>query len=314
MPRTRILRGLHAVASPPTRAVVSIGVFDGVHRAHQHIVRSTVRLAHRLQGTSVIVTFDPDPSVVLNPRHAPPALMPVEDRIHQLCRLGVDWIWVVPFTKQFSRLKPEQFVRRILLRRLRARALVVGADFAFGRDRRGNMTLLQALGAPTGMRVIPTGPIRRGGAVISSSRIRGLIARGRLRAAASLLGRPPVLYGMVVRGVGRGRRLGVPTANIRLIPQVLPPQGVYAVLVRSTADRRDRRGVMNLGVRPTFGGGPVTCEVHLVGFSGTVPRRPVAVSLLARLRSERCFPSPAALVRQVRRDVSRARQLFRRIV
>jgi riboflavin kinase/FMN adenylyltransferase len=145
---------------------------------------------------------------------------------------------------------------------------------------------------------------------VSSSRIRRLIASGQLSRARALLGYAPTLYGIVERGTGRGRRLGMPTANLRLDSRVLPPQGVYAVILRDVAAHRSWRGVMNLGVRPTFGPGPLVCEVHLLGFPGRLLGRSVAVSLLARLRGERCFPSPAALTRQVERDVRRARRLF----
>lgn len=307
-----LLRGLNAVASPPTRAVVTVGVFDGVHIAHQRLIRSTVQLAHRLDGTSVAVTFDPDPQVVLDPAHAQPALMPLEVRVATLQALGLDWVWVLPFTTQFARMTAEQFIRRVLVHRLRARALVIGEAFVFGNDRRGDMDVLQRLGPSYGIRVVPVRQVRRRGAPVSSSRIRRLIGLGGLAQARGLLGRPPALYGVVVPGAGRGRRLGFPTANIRLIPQVVPPRGVYAVAVRSEDGRHVWRGVMNLGVRPTFGPGPMVCEVHLLGFAGTLLGRPVSVSFLTRLRDERCFPSRQALSRQVRRDIARARQLFAR--
>lgn len=307
-----LLRGLSAFARPPARAVVTVGVFDGVHLAHQQLIRSTVALARRLKGTSVAITFDPDPQAVLDPAHAPPALMPLSARVAGLQALGIDRVWVIPFTQRFASRSAEQFIRRILIDRLHAVALVVGEAFVFGRNRRGNMATLRALGPPHGMRIVSVRPILRGGALISSSRIRQLIRQGRLAQASRLLGRPPTLYGVVARGAGRGRRLGFPTANIRLHPQVLPPQGVYAVFVHHPGRRRRWQGVMNLGVRPTFGGGPFVCEAHLFGFAGRLLGQFVTVSLLARLRDERCFSSPHALVRQVKRDIQRARHLFMR--
>ena len=309
----RILRGLRAAARPPRRSVVTVGVFDGVHRAHQRLIRSAVGMARRLDGTSVVITFDPDPQAVLDPGHAQPALMPLEARLARLRELGVDWAWVIPFTTRFARMSAAQFIRRLLIRRLHARRLVVGETFAFGRGRRGDLAILRALGPAHGMRIVPVREIRLGGAPISSSRIRQLIARGHLAQARRLLGADPSLYGVVVRGTGRGRRLGFPTANLRLISEVLPPRGVYAVAVHDLAHpRRSWRGVMNLGIRPTFGPGPLVCEVHLLDFSGTLRGRRVAVSVLARLRNERCFPSPRSLVRQIRRDLGWARRLFRR--
>lgn len=304
----RVLTGLSTLRRPPRRAVVTVGVFDGVHVAHQRLIRSTVRLARRLSGTSVVITFDPDPQTVLHPASAAPALMPLAERLRYLDALGVDWVWVMPFSRRFARMSAEQFIQRVLTQRLRACALIVGDTFAFGAGRRGDMHVLQTLGPARGMRVIPVKPITRAGRPVSSSRIRECIRRGRLGEATRLLGRAPGLYGTVVRGAGRGRRLGFPTANLRLIPQIVPPHGVYAVLVEAAGRRW--RGVMNLGMRPTFGGGPVVCEVHLLGFSGTLLGRPVTVALLARLRGERRFATPAALSRQVRSDIRRAQPLL----
>ena len=306
-----VLTGLHALRHPPARAVVTVGVFDGVHVAHQQLIRSAIRAARRVKGTSVVITFDPDPQRVLDPATAPPALMPLQTRIQLLKELGVGWVWIIPFTKRFASMTAEQFIRGLLIERLRTRVLIVGETFTFGRNRRGNMDVLRTLSPRHGMQIISVHPIVRERQPVSSSRIRRLIGRGRLAEAARLLGRAPALYGTVVRGTGRGRRLGFPTANAQLIPQVLPPQGVYAVAVR--AGKRRWRGVMNLGHRPTFGPGPLICEVHLLGFSGTLRGRQVSVDVLARLRGERCFPSPEALSRQVRYDIARARRIFARL-
>jgi riboflavin kinase/FMN adenylyltransferase len=298
---------------------VTIGVFDGVHLAHQRLVRKTVVWARRLRAVSVVVTFDPDPHRVLAPGRAPAALMPLGLRCWRLRRLGAEQVRVVRFTRALSRMPPEAFVRRMLAARLRARALVVGHDFAFGRGRRGDLALLRRLAPTLGFRVIPIAPVTLGGLPVSSSRIRRLIARGALARAARLMGGPPVVCGRVVPGTGRGRRLGCPTANLRLIDQVVPPCGVYAVRVGLLAGRLPAQqrptgrwwdGVMNLGVRPTFGGGPLVCEVHLFGFSGSLRGRPVMVSLLKKLRNERRFPTPKALRRQIAHDVRRAKRLL----
>ena len=312
MTRSNVLRGLTAQRGSSHPTVVTVGVFDGVHRAHQQLIRSTVHIARRLGGTSVAVTFDPDPQVVLDPRHAQPALMPLDARVRRLNDLGIDRVQVIPFTKRFARMSAQAFIERVLIRRLHTQVLVVGEQFAFGRDRRGNTGVLQTMGSRYGMRVVSIPSVIGAGRTISSSRIRHLIDQGRLSQARYLLGRPPELYGVVVRGAGRGRQLGFPTANLRLTSQILPPRGVFAVLIGTTDGRRSWRGVMNLGVRPTFGPGPLVCEVHLLGFSGTLVGRSVCVSLLARLRGERCFPSPGVLCRQVRHDLRRARRLFAR--
>ena len=304
----RVLRGLKDAGRLTGPAVVTIGVFDGVHVAHQQLVRATVRLAHRLNARSVVITFDPDPRQVLDPAHAPPALMPMAERLRRLQALGVEATVIVPFSKAFARTAPRAFIANVLAKRLHAAAVVVGDAFAFGRARTGDMAMLRRLGPSLGLRVLSVGPVMRGGQPVSSSRIRRLIASGQLAQARRLLGAPPRVYGVVVRGAGRGRSLGAPTANIAAGPQALPPQGVYAV--RLHAGARTWPGVMNFGTRPTFGPGALVCEVHVLGRPGTLRGRAVSVSLCARLRGERCFPSRQALARQIRRDIARTRRLL----
>ena len=297
---------------PPARPVVTIGVFDGVHRAHQQLLRATVQLAQRLRGTSVVITFDPDPHMVLDPAHAPPSLIPLEVRLALLQACKIDRIWVIPFTKAFSRMTAAQFIDQILVRNLRATALIVGEGFLFGKNRAGDMDVLKTLGPSRGVQVIAVKQITRNRQPISSSRIRRLIAEGAIAHAKRLLGRAPAIYGTVVHGAGRGRHLGFPTANIRLTSGVLPPQGVYAVLVSCASRRHLWQGVMNLGVRPTFGPGPMVCEAHLLQFSGTLQGHSVSVSLLGRLRNEHCFTSIEELRRQISHDLARASVIFRR--
>ena len=307
----RILHGLSTIHRAPHRAVVTIGMFDGVHVAHQRVLRSTVALARRIGGTSVAITFDPDPQTVLDPSHPHASLMPLEERIGHVRALGVERVWVIPFTRRFARVSASAFVRRILVGALRAEALIIGEGFLFGRARRGDLDVLEHLGSRHGMRVVPVRRVVRGGAPVSSSRIRRLVSTGDLAGAARLLSRPPALYGVVVPGAGRGRSLGAPTANLRITSGALPPHGVYAVLLQDARSRRRWRGVMNLGVRPTFGAGPVVCEVHLLDFRGALLGRSVRLSLVSRLRSERCFPSRHALATQIQRDIARARRILR---
>ena len=309
----RILRGLSAIRRAPTRTVVAVGVFDGVHRGHRRILRAAVRLARRQRALAVALTFDPDPQRVLAPAQAAPALMPLGERVRVLAATGVDRVLVIPFTQRFARVTAAQFVDRVLVRQLHARVLVVGEQFLFGRGQAGNLALLRRLGPSRGFDVVSVPEVRHGGAPISSSRIRRLIAAGELAQARALLGRPAALYGRVVPGAGRGRGLGFPTANIALREHVLPPQGVYAVTVERPGARWRGPGVMNLGVRPTFGGGPVVCEVHVLGFSGSLRGAALIVHLLARLRAERRFSSAAALRRHIQRDVQRARRLTARL-
>lgn len=304
----RVLTGLRALKHPPRRSVVTVGMFDGVHIAHQHLILAAVRAATRVRGTSVVITFDPDPQQVLDPHHAQFPLMPLEERVRLIETLGVDLLWIIPFTRAFSKTTPAQFVRAVLFQRLRASCVVVGETFAFGRARRGNLQVLEALGQQYEMRVLALAPVLRGGKPVSSSRIRQLVQMGALHQARLLLGRPIQLTGTVVHGRGQARQLGFPTANVRLANTLLPPRGVYRIQLHAAGKRF--QGLMNLGVRPTFGRGPLTCEVHLVGFHGNLYGQSVTVTLFARLRDERRFANPQALIQQIQRDLTRASLLL----
>ncbi len=301
----RVLTGLRPLATPPARTVVALGMFDGVHLGHQRLIRLAVRLAKQQRATSVAITFDPDPQQVLDPAAGASMLMSLDERIRHIRALGAGAVWVIPFSRAFSRTPPEAFVERMLVERMRAGAIVVGQSFRFGKDRRGDFRLLQSLARRYGMRVIALPAVRRAGAVVSSSRIREALRRGELAAARRLLGHPPTLTGTVVRGEGRATALGFPTANLRLARQLTPPPGVYSVRARLGA--RTCKGVMNLGRRPTFGRGPLTCEVHLLGFHGQLYGRALTVELIRLLRDEQRFSDPAALARQIARDVARVR-------
>ncbi len=299
-----LITGLRAIAKPPVRAVVALGMFDGVHIGHQRLIRTAVLEARRLGGTSVVLTFEPDPQRVLNPAFVSAPLMPLVARVAALHALGADHVWVIPFTRRFSKTSAEAFVQTLLVRRLRVQCVVVGRSFVFGHQRRGSLMMLRAIGRRAGFRVIAVAPVARDGATVSSSRIRALVRSGDVANAARLLGRPLTLHGTIVRGAGRATRLGFPTANLRLAHQLLPAPGVYRV--RLHRDGRSWLGVMNLGRRPTFGPGPLTCEVHLLHFRGSLYGRPVSVEMLQRLRAERRFPSVEALVEQMRRDIAAA--------
>ena len=312
----RLCLGYNALPARLSPAIVTIGMFDGVHRAHQRLARAAVSLARRVRAPSVAVTFDPDPQRVLQPDRPSPSLMPLVRRAALLGELGIEFVWVIRFTPSFAGMPAETFVRTVLQRRVRARAVVVGEAFAFGRGRGGDLALLRALGRRAGIRVAAVPTVRVDGERVSSSRIKRLIVQGDLAGAARLLGRPPELSGTVVHGSDRGHRLGFPTANLRVRHAVWPPAGVYAV--RVWHGTRRCRGVMNLGVRPTFlpasrhagRGGSLTCEVHLLDVHPRLYGQPLRLELWRRLRDERRFRTPAALAAQIARDVARTRRLL----
>jgi riboflavin kinase/FMN adenylyltransferase len=288
-------------------AAATIGNFDGVHLGHQALVARTVAAARRHGASATVLTFDPHPARLLSPERAPAALMTADQKAEMLEALHVDRLVVLAFTPELARSSPEEFARDVLATALGARHVVVGSDFRFGRERSGDVAALEAAGAALGFAVEPVAPVRAAGGPVSSSRIREAVAAGDVVQAAALLGRPFFVDGHVVEGDRRGRQIGVPTANLEVVNEVLPARGVYAGFAR-TADGRRHRAVANLGLRPTFAGADLRLEVHLLGFAGDLYGSLLRVEFTERLREERRFESVDALVRQLREDVEHARR------
>lgn len=300
------------LSSPGARGwpapAVSVGNFDGVHRGHQALVATAVEDARTGGGTAVVLVFDPHPSHVLSPDRAPEALMTVEQKAEVLASLGVDFLVVLPFTPELSRQPPEAFARDVLLGALGVRLVVVGSNFRFGRARAGDLDSLSRLGQDLGFRVHGVPPVQHQGAPISSTRIREALARGAVEAAADLLGRRFFVDGSVTRGAGRGRTLGIPTANMALVNECVPGGGVYACWCRILDEAPESlRAVVNVGRRPTFGGGERVVEAHLLDLDRDLYGLRMRIEFSARLREERPFPGPEALVAQIRADLEQAR-------
>ena len=302
--------------TPPAPAAVAIGIFDGVHRGHQAILRKAAARARAFRGTPVAVTFHPHPLKVLRPSLAPPLLMSLDQRVKAISECGIRAGRVIAFTRPFSRWTPERFVEDLLVRRLRVREVVVGYNFRFGAGRRGSVRTLKELGTRFGFRVHAVSPVRVGRRRVSSGVLRDLIRRGELRQAGRLMGRPVTVLGRVVRGSGRGRKLGFATANLKVESDLLPPVGVYAVrakvLNKSTRYKVPGTwfsGMANIGFRPTFSAtsSSVLLEVHLFGLSRPLYRKGLEVEFIRRLRGERRFASPEALTRQLAIDARRAK-------
>ena len=308
----RVLRRLHPLRNPLRRVVATIGVFDGVHIGHQRLLQLAVARARALRGTSVAVTFFPHPQHILRPATARPLLTTLDRRLCLMARHGVDVAWVVPFTRAFARREPAYFFERVLRRHLALRELVIGEHFAFGHERVGTVGWLQEAGVRAGVRVHAVPAVSRQGLPVSSSRVRRAIEAGDLRAVRRFLGRPHVISGTVVHGQSRGRRLGFPTANLRLQAQILPPPGVYVVQAAVNGGTRRWNGVLNLGTRPTFHETRLVAEAHLFGRPGRLYGSTLDAHLLARLRDERRFPTTAALTAQIARDIRLAQTLLRR--
>jgi riboflavin kinase/FMN adenylyltransferase len=291
---------------------VTVGNFDGVHRGHQSLVAEAVAEARARGGTAVALTFDPHPSRILSPDRAPSSLMTLDQKAEALALLGIDRLAVLPFTFELSRESAADFARRVLREAVEARVVVVGEGFRFGRGREGDLPLLAGLGRSLGFTVRGTKPVLHEGAPISSTRIREALARGAVRAAREMLGRPFFVDGAVVRGEGRGRTLGLPTANLAVVNETLPARGVYACWcrVQAAAEEAAHPAVLNIGHRPTFGGGGLSVEAHLLDFEADLYGRTLRVEFAERLREERPFPGAEALVRQVQEDVARARKML----
>ena len=288
---------------------VTVGNFDGVHRGHQTLVSAAVARARETGGTGVVLTFDPHPARVLHPGGAPAALTTLSQKEDLLAQLGVDRLAVLPFDAAVAGLSPEAFARRVLRETLGARDVVVGESFRFGHRREGDARGLVDLGARLGFSVHALPPVLERGSPVSSSRVRFELGRGDVSTARALLGRPYFVDASVVRGDGRGRTIGIPTANLAPENEILPAPGVYAGRCRLPGGE-SRVAVVNLGHRPTFGGGHLVLEAHLVAFAGDLYGARVRLSFHERLRDEQRFDGKEALVARILEDVARAHALL----
>jgi riboflavin kinase/FMN adenylyltransferase len=291
--------------------VLALGNFDGLHRGHLKIIERVKRGAAEQGGTPMAMTFDPHTPRVVRPDKAPPLLMTSAQRLEALARAGIQCTAVVRFTHEVSQWDPETFVRRVLTDWLRVSKVWVGANFLFGHERSGNFSLLRTLGQRYGFRAEKIDPVRYKDFVVSSTRIRRLVGEGRVDEAGALMGHPYYIDGTVVRGRGRGREIGFPTANMETANELLPPHGVYATTL--SIDGIVRAALTNIGVRPTFGEQTVTIETYVLGYSDDLYERSVRLSFVQRLRDERAFPDVDALKAQLEADRRRAERLFSRI-
>lgn len=291
-------------------SVVTVGTFDGVHLGHREVLREMGLRARRTSRPSVLVTFRPHPLQVLRPEDAPGLLTSSIEKKEILAQTDLDYAVFLPFTRALARYTPRRFVEEILVARMKVRELVIGYDHGFGRGRSGDAETLGAMGTELGFDVQVVPPIVAGGGPVSSSRIRRALLAGDVRAAHIGLGRPYSLRGVVVRGDGRGRRLGFPTANleIRDSRKLIPGDGIYAALARLPSGTWD--GALHIGPRPAFPGSRATIEVHLLDYSADLYGAELQLDLIERLREVRPFASAAELVSRMNEDVRRARRIL----
>src|SRR3954469_508399 len=292
---------------------LAIGMFDGVHLGHQQVIRQAVGDASQQEGLSVVVTFDRHPNTVVAPDRVPPLIYSVNQRLRAIERLGVDAVLMLHFDQALSRKTGEEFIRELIHGFGRLNSICVGSTFHFGRARTGNVDLLHTLGKELHFTVHGLSAVSLDDERVSSTRIREAIRSGNLNLAGQMLGREYSLAGKVIRGDGIGRKLAVPTANIDVTGQVVPPTGVYAVHC-SIDDQPSRRAVVNIGVRPTLQNPApeLRVESHLLDFDGDLYDKELELSFVQKLRDEQKFPSLDSLKHAITADIQTARDLFQK--
>ena len=298
-----VLRSVEEAAKRFPRAVIAVGNFDGVHRGHGAIIGRAIDRSLALRAPSLVVTFDPHPQLVVGRKPSLPILTPTDQKLELLSQYEIDAVLVIPFTDGFARIEPECFVESTYVDTLDIREIVVGYSHNFGRHGRGDRFMLQRLSGRFGFGIQVVMPIQMEGNPVNSSHIRAILSAGEINEAERLLGHPYAITGTVVRGDGRGAALRFPTANLKMHDPdaLIPKRGVYAV--RVGLGERMLSGVMNIGVRPTFGRDVEQCEVHILDFEGDLYNQSIRVEFVERIRDEKKFATVEALKDQISKDV-----------
>jgi riboflavin kinase / FMN adenylyltransferase len=311
--RGMIYKSLAETPSDFGPCAITIGNFDGVHAGHRKILRRVAALAREEGWKAAALTFDPHPSKVLAPASAPRLLTTLEQRARMMLEQGIDEILILPFTREVAELTPEQFVREILADKLNARAVLVGANFHFGKRAAGDAGTLEQIGERYSFETDVLPPVVWRKRMVSSSEIRRLIEAGDVSTACRMLSRPHSLAGAVVRGEGVGSKQTVPTLNLDTTAEVVPSDGVYVTRTHECKGPRNWPSITNIGKRPTFDGQRRTIETYLLSALDGPPPEEISVEFLRRVRDERKFESPEALKAQILRDIGRAQAYFRRL-
>lgn len=289
-------------------SVVTFGVFDGIHLGHQAVINTLLQRAVQDNLMSVLVGFYPHPLAFLAPERCPSILTPLSKRVEILQQFDIDEVVMLNFDAQIASMSPESFVECVLLEKCRAKHVVVGYACQFGKNRAGNAERLMEFSEKYAFDVSVVPPTEIEGAPVHSTRIREALAQGDLERSLQLLGRPYSLIGNVVHGEGRGRQIGFPTANIETHNQVYPPNGVYAI--RAKLEKRWLKGVLNIGMRPTFNGVNIQVEGHFFDFNEMIYGKPVEIFFVEKIRNERKFPGPEFLIQQIQRDIAAATEIL----
>jgi riboflavin kinase/FMN adenylyltransferase len=290
--------------------VVTIGNFDGVHKGHQALFTKLKDRAKELKGTSLVITFEPHPIKVMSPEKLKPLITVLEQKKELVISQGIDLLLLIKFTMKFSGIAARDFVKDILVDKIRIKEIIVGYDYAFGHNREGNIQLLREMGKEFDFTVTQVEPVYAGNTLVSSTSIRNLILEGKISEANRLLGRDYQLMGEVVEGRRRGKPLlGYSTANLKLPEGLIPREGVYIVTVE--LEGRLYQGLTNIGYNPTFKNKVLSIETHILDFSADIVSQNIKVNFLARLRDEIRFGTAEELSQQITRDIEGAREFFR---
>lgn len=304
----KIYRGIDEIVERLPNAVVTIGNFDGVHLGHREIFRKVKAAAAEIGGVSAVITFCPHPMKVLAPQKSPQLINTYEEKETLIEASGVDYLIILPFTREFAAMSAEEFVKGVLVSRIGVKRLIIGYDYAFGRGREGDVGFLRRMGGALGFLVDVLEPIGNNDSVYSSSRVRNMIAAGDVRGVVKLLGRHYSMGGVVVHGRHRGKGLGFPTANLETEKELVPGYGVYAVKVKIGEAVYD--GACNIGDNPTFENGKRSIEVFLFDFVGDLYGLEVRIYFVEKIRDEQRFPDASALKQAIGEDVAKCRTVL----
>ena len=307
-----VIYGIGKFKKTSQNTVLVIGVFDGVHRGHQALIQGAIRRAKQIGAEPLVMTFWPHPVHVLRPELGLPYITSLRQRLKLIEELGAKGCIVVHFTRRFARLAPEQFIRRYIVARITPKEIYVGDDFRFGQDREGTLEYFQQAGIKYGFKVRAVAAVKAGKKKIGSSMIRQLIDAGKLIQAARLLGRGVSVMGTVVRGDGRGKKSGFPTANMSIRNGVIPPLGVYAVRVR--IGEKTFGGMANVGRRPSFKENDrVHLETHIFNFHRSLYNQEIIVEFVQKIREEKRFDSRTQFIAQLRNDRVRTQRILSQV-
>jgi riboflavin kinase/FMN adenylyltransferase len=308
----KIIDRLENITQPFKNAVITIGNFDGVHIGHQALFHEVIEKADAIDGTSIAMTFDPHPIRVLQKNTNPPLITLQEQKTELIERSGMEVLICIPFTKQFASLSAEDFIKNLLIDKIGMKAIIVGGDYTFGKNREGNLAVLKSFASQLGYEVIVADWIKaaqKASDRISSTRIRELVMAGKIAPARKMLGRHYQIRGRVVKGRDRGGKLlGIPTANINLQDELCPKTGIYAVTVEFA--NRIYKGVANIGYSPTFDDNEFTVEVHLLDFAENIYDEKIRVNFIERIRDEKKFADISELKEQINQDIKTADKIL----